>query len=108
MPTTDCVRHDVPEYPAAQEYVQFPGIAEYVQAVTGADGFPTVSVQTFGKDGFAAQEPRLAVHAAEAAPPQSPSHVQVAEAPVAGKAGVGEAVPWPQNGSAQNEASRYA
>lgn len=106
LPTMDCVRQDVPEYQVPQAYVQFPGAVEYVQAVAVADGFPTVRAQRFEKDGLAAQDPRDAVQVGEAAPFQSPSQVQVVEAPAAGNAGDECAVPCPQSASAQKEVSR--
>ncbi|MFB0965751.1 MAG: hypothetical protein QMC36_08990 [Patescibacteria group bacterium] len=67
-----------------------------------------MSVERLAKEGFAAQEPLLAVQVGDAAPFQSPLQVQVDEAPEAGKAGVVEAVPCQQNESDQNEASANA
>ncbi len=108
FPTMACVRHDVPEYPVQQAYVQMPGVAEYVQAVAIAVGLPDVSVQRFVKEGLAAHDPREAVHTGDAAPFQRPLQVHVTEDPAVGKAGVDEGVHCPQYVSVQKEESRKA
>ncbi|MFZ3233696.1 MAG: hypothetical protein WA194_09545 [Patescibacteria group bacterium] len=56
-PVIPMVEHEFPEYPEAQEYVQFPGTAEYVHSCPTELGDPTLVAPRFAKVGTVAQNP---------------------------------------------------